>query len=146
MVRPRARALSHQNPRGPRSGRAELALILAHRSAAAHRDCRSAGRRGVSEPVSYAPRDLCNTSPLEVGARYKIFVGLEPDIHAVTSPTNVPISRVTNPQRRGSLAAARLEFAAYRASIQVFDPTSLTATFEKKKVQRIAVARSAVIQ
>jgi hypothetical protein len=43
-------------------------------------------------------------------------------------------------------AAARLEFAAYSASIQVFDPTSLTATFEKKRVQRIAVARSAVIQ
>src|SRR5260370_65753 len=31
------------------------------------------------------------------------------------------------------LAAARLEFAAHRASIQVFDPTSLTATFEKKR-------------
>jgi len=31
------------------------------------------------------------------------------------------------------LAGARLEFAAYCASIQVFDPTSLTATFEKKR-------------
>jgi alkanesulfonate monooxygenase SsuD/methylene tetrahydromethanopterin reductase-like flavin-dependent oxidoreductase (luciferase family) len=27
----------------------------------------------------------------------------------------------------------RLEFGAYRASIQVFEPTSLTATFEKKR-------------
>jgi len=32
-----------------------------------------------------------------------------------------------------NVIAARLEFAAYRASIQVFDPTSLTATFEKKR-------------
>jgi alkanesulfonate monooxygenase SsuD/methylene tetrahydromethanopterin reductase-like flavin-dependent oxidoreductase (luciferase family) len=31
------------------------------------------------------------------------------------------------------IAAARLEFGAYRASIQVFEPTSLTATFEKKR-------------
>ena len=29
--------------------------------------------------------------------------------------------------------ADKAEVAAYRASIQVFDPTSLTATFEKKR-------------
>jgi transposase len=33
----------------------------------------------------------------------------------------------------GRYLGARLEFAVYRASIQVFDPTSLTATFEKKR-------------
>lgn len=32
--------------------------------------------------------------------------------------------------------AARLELAAHRASIQMFDPTSLTATFEKKRCRR----------
>ena len=35
--------------------------------------------------------------------------------------------------QRLRLAAARLEFAPYSVSIQVFDPTSLTATFEKKR-------------
>ena len=46
-------------------------------------------------------------------------------------PPNAPVSAAN--RCNSTLAAARLGFAAYCASIQVLDPTSLTATFEKER-------------
>src|SRR5260370_9508013 len=61
-----------------------------------------------------------------------------------TSPTRDALvsdeyDDLREPMRRSQilgLAAARLEFAPYRASIQMFDPTSLPATFRTKRCCR----------
>ena len=108
-----------------RAGRNPLGRPINERSIAFKWSCprdSSTTKPRSRAPASRAPAES-NSTCLKGIARWRRSNrpprGLPPDLAPGTRPLG--------------LAAARLEFAAYRASIQVFDPTSFTATFEKKR-------------